>query len=115
MNVAVPGGQTLFVASDGSVQYTEPGANIPAGASSDVWSYNVPGSDPSNNFGSLSLADTSRGLLACPPTAAAKTTGPWEIFVGPTGATVPSGSTADCYTFNDLASTTSAVGAYEYA
>ncbi|KAI9738743.1 MAG: hypothetical protein M1834_008250 [Cirrosporium novae-zelandiae] len=108
MDVSVPGGQLLYVKSDGEIGYTPAhSAGDIVGADTTSWTYTAPTNG--NSFGTLSTtAFNSTGFIACEHPAENR----YKIF-----AYVPSVNITTCLGFDALAvtrnSTDAAAWSYE--
>ncbi|KAJ6021193.1 hypothetical protein N7540_006697 [Penicillium herquei] len=115
LDVAVPGGQAIYVDPSGALSFTTPhSAYIPAGSSSGPFTY-VPGSS-SDPLGSWTYSGKgASGFMACPVPAsnstrsaaarraAAAAAPTWQVFAAQQNATVPTGNLGDCLGFDALA------------
>lgn len=111
MDVAVPGGQQIYVAANGALAFTQAGVDvIPAGGFA---------------YGFTTIFSTfgfPGGLLACPVTAGETVSIPSgfalsQVFAnlpGLSDADVPGGSVKSCVVFHTFTFGVMGFGAYEY-
>ncbi|KAF3084577.1 hypothetical protein TWF569_006362 [Orbilia oligospora] len=111
LNVAVPGGQRIYIAPDGSLSYTQAhSAYIPPGSTQDGF---ILGPKNKDN-GLRPITHKKGGFVACPTK---KNVGPWKVYVGqPASKDVPSGCATDCLGFSNQAVefTSEQFGAWQY-
>ena len=113
MAVTVPGGQTIYSTSDGQIHYSVAHSiawpyTTNQTASACPFVYNSTG----GNYGELSPSPWAFGahcLMACPTPEDS-----WQVFLGLRNATVPSGETADCFTFDAMTTNVTENGAWQY-
>ncbi|KAB8292394.1 hypothetical protein EYC80_008129 [Monilinia laxa] len=78
LNVAVPGGQQVFIAPSSAVSFTQPHSGNTEGGKTQGWTYTA---GKNGGFGSLSFPDY--GFIACASTEGA---GIYQIFATPGGS-----------------------------
>lgn len=112
MNVDVAGGQQLYVAPSGALEYTAPhSADMVEGSFVGGWGAYT--SDSGVDMITTS-AGSATGFLACPTK---DLTSPYQVFAAIDGidnSAVPSGNVGDCLGFDIAASVVDDATAYEY-
>ncbi|KAF3909611.1 hypothetical protein AA313_de0206572 [Arthrobotrys entomopaga] len=99
LNVAVLGGQQVYIDDTGALRYLVPRDPLPSlKTKADDWHLN-------DNKDAYFYNQQVNIWWACPPTAAAKSTGPWQIFADTRqlivqDKDVPSGNKKDCTIFD---------------
>ncbi|MCJ1468044.1 hypothetical protein MMC07_006670 [Pseudocyphellaria aurata] len=115
MYVVVPGGQQMFIRSNGALGYTQAhSAAIPSGAITTGFTF-APAS-AGTDFGTFGVnLPGAAGLLACP--AGPDFTAPYQVFVNLKGlkdADVAGGKISKCIGFNAIAPKASGANAWQY-
>ncbi|KAE8137138.1 hypothetical protein BDV38DRAFT_89624 [Aspergillus pseudotamarii] len=112
LNVAVPGGQSIYVDPKGALSFTTPHSGYtPPGSSTDGFAYK-----PGKN-GTLGSWTYKNGFMACPTSNSTIVPGnpKWQVFAASKNATVPTGNIRDCLGFSAVAAPyTGPVAAWEY-
>ncbi|KAB8068392.1 hypothetical protein BDV29DRAFT_184639 [Aspergillus leporis] len=112
LDVAVPGGQSIYVDPKGALSFTVPHSGYtPPGSSTEGFAYK-----PGQN-GGLGSWTYGKGLMACPTTNATVVPGnpKWQVFAATQNATVPTGNVRDCLGFSAIAAPKNgSVAAWEY-
>lgn len=106
-DVAVPGGQRVYVNPDGALSFTQAhSAYIPPGSALGPFEY-VPG----DRFGRyLFTGWGASGFMACP-----NLDRDWQVFAAVQNASVPSGDVRDCLGFEALAIPWDGEGGFDVA
>ncbi|MCJ1370193.1 hypothetical protein MMC20_001405 [Loxospora ochrophaea] len=116
LSVEVPGGQQVYVQTNGALGFTEAHSGVvPAGAATGNFTETLP-AEGFGDFGFTGFGSPG-GWLACPVSSAAAETGPWQVFAAIAGlsdADVPSGNVSQCIDFDALSSAASGAGAWQY-
>jgi hypothetical protein len=100
MGTVVPGGQQVYIDTDGAVKYTQAhSAAIPEGAIVTGWT-----TSPGNGFGILS--NSNGGFVACP-----SENNSWKVYIGLECVEFDSA----CLGFDALTSNTTEAGAWQYS
>ncbi|MCJ1269421.1 hypothetical protein MMC22_009313 [Lobaria immixta] len=115
MDVVVPGGQQMFIRSNGALGYTQAhSASIPTGAITTGFTYTPPSGGA--QFGTFGVSlPGSAGLLACP--TGANFSGPYQVFVNLKNlkdSDVAGGKINKCIGMNALAVSTNGADAWQY-
>ncbi|KGO49115.1 hypothetical protein PEXP_011640 [Penicillium expansum] len=109
LDVAVPGGQAIYVDNKGALRFTSPhSAYEPTGSSDGPFEYT-----PGSSFGHWSFkGHGASGFMACPTTNAtisyrrsrrgAAAAPKWQVYAALKNATVPTGKVEDCLGFDAL-------------
>ncbi|MCJ1269128.1 hypothetical protein MMC22_009017 [Lobaria immixta] len=115
MDVFVPGGQQIYIRSNGALGYTQAhSASIPPRAITTGFTYTRPRRGA--QFGTFDVSlPGSTGLLACP--LGARFSGPYQVFVNLNGlkdSDVAGGKINKCISFYALAIPTNGPDAWQY-
>lgn len=104
----VPGGQTMFIRSDGSVGYTVPHSGlVPDGAITKAFTVS-----PGEEQGETGYFNpTEASWIACPEEAGSDS---YQVFADIAGFEAPAGTAADCQTFVGRTSPFSGNAAFQY-
>ncbi|KAJ5115329.1 hypothetical protein NUU61_001088 [Penicillium alfredii] len=98
MDVAVPGGQQVYVDPTGALRYTQAhSAAIPPGSARGPFTYQTHPGNTANHFYNFT-GWGANGFMACP----AKNS-QWQVFANVQNATVPLGDRKACLPFHALA------------
>lgn len=99
-DVTVPGGQAIYVDSNGALRFTQPhSASIGEGSSTGPFQY-TPGSSSGNGLGQYAYkGQGASGFVACPTDD-----NKYQVFAGLANITAPQGDAGECLGFNALTS-----------
>lgn len=111
-DVSVPGGQAIYVDSNGALRFTQPhSASMGQGSSTGPFQY-TPGSSSGNGLGQYAYkGQGASGFVACPTDD-----NKYQVFAGLANITAPKGDASDCLGFSALTSVYQGNGtaAWEY-
>ena len=111
LDVSVPGGQAVYVDSNGALRFTTPHSGyMGEGASTGPFEYK-PAPSPSGIDHWVYKGQGASGFMACPTDD-----NKWQVFASLQNATVPQGDVSKCLGFSAMATQTqqNATAAWEY-
>ncbi|KKY14317.1 putativebinding protein [Phaeomoniella chlamydospora] len=116
LNVAVPGGQQIYLETTGALRYTVPHSGaIPSDAAANPIIYTASEQGSSSVFtGSISTSSPgSTGLIAC-PVSGYNPAGAYQVYANTDDLAAPSGNNEDCLSFEAVTLAYNGTTAWEY-
>ncbi|KAE8151708.1 hypothetical protein BDV25DRAFT_138631 [Aspergillus avenaceus] len=110
LNVAVPGGQQIYVDPTGALSFTTPHSGYtPPGSTTTGFKYEA------GKNGTLGHWSFGNGFMACPVNSTAPGKPHYQVYAARNNATVPGGNVKQCLGFDAMAvKGNGTVGAWEY-